>query len=42
MGGSLGAGVLVVPALTVMSSLLEAQISPGDIWVWKNVAQDQL
>ena len=42
MGGSIGAEVLVVPVLTVMSTLLGAQISPGGIWVWKNVAQDQL
>ena len=42
MEGSLGAELLVVPVLTVMTALLGAQISPGGIWVWKNVARDQI
>ena len=42
MEGSLGAELLVVRVLTVMSALLGAQISPGGVWVWKNVTQDQL
>ena len=41
LGGSLWVEVLVFPVLTAMSALLGAQISPGDIWIWKTLAQDQ-
>ena len=41
MGVSLGAEFLVIPVFTIMSALLGAKISPGGIWVWKNVARDQ-
>ena len=41
MGVSLGAEFLVIPVFTIMSTLLGAQISPGSIWVWENVARDQ-
>jgi hypothetical protein len=34
--------VVVLPVLTGKSALLGDQLSPGGIWVWRAVAQDQL
>ena len=34
--------VVALPVLTGASALLGDQFSPGDIWVWSAVAQDQL
>ena len=39
---SLRAEVVVFPVLTGVSALLEDQLSPGGIWVWSAMAQDQL
>jgi hypothetical protein len=40
-GKALRAEVMVFPVLTGMSALLGAQLSPCDIWVLRDVAQDQ-
>jgi hypothetical protein len=42
LGRSLGANVVFLPVLSGVSALLGDQLSPGQIWVWRTVAQGQL
>ena len=42
LGGSLGTEMVVIPVLTGVPALLGDQLSPGSIWAWSTVAQDQL
>jgi hypothetical protein len=41
-GGSLRAELVGLPGLTGLSALLGDQLSPGSIWVWSAVAQQNM